>query len=647
MNFDLSQLLQGPVRELILNQVSNKFGLSHEQGGNLLTKGLSMVLGGMAQQAGSKDGASNLFDLIKNVSLEGNPLDVLAGKSNLAANSHLIDMAKNLLPSIFGSRADSIVDHLANSNNTTPMAVKGLLGALVPVVLAFFKNKIAGGLGLAGFASLLGEQTKKVAGNLDSSSLAALGFTGASFNDVLGNVAKVAGLGAAATGAATAAKATVAEEKKSGGLGKWLLGAAVLLAAFFGIKSCSDKQATTTTAAPANNTAAAPAPEAKPATNVEVAPKTVDGLGNLAWLKTDKDFTVSGTVNNEGVKTSILDAFKGLAGSLPLVDKLVVDANAPQSSFSNFAGLAGLFKDFPGVSGAFVDTTLNLLGQVESGEAKASLLDKAKAVLGNLFAINTDGVKVADPIAKLVDGLGNFGWAQTAKGLALSGTVNNDGVKASILDGFKGLNLPVLDELVVDANATQSNFTNFAGLAGLVKDFPGVKGSFADTVLNLVGQVSKGEEKVELAAKAKALLGDAFSINTDEVTIAQAVEAEEPAAEVIADMNAAKLNLDIVFNTGSADISPRYFNRLNAFAKHLIENNRSGEISGFTDNTGNAEANQKLSEARANAVRNYLLNQGVPADALNAVGYGQANPVADNGTAEGRAQNRRIEFNAR
>ena len=63
-----------------------------------------------------------------------------------------------------------------------------------------------------------------------------------------------------------------------------------------------------------------------------------------------------------------------------------------------------------------------------------------------------------------------------------------------------------------------------------------------------------------------------------------------------------------------------------------------------TDNTGNASANQKLSQARADAVARQLVDDGVGKDVLTAKGYGQDKPVADNGTEEGRAKNRRIEF---
>ncbi|MDD9893159.1 MAG: OmpA family protein [Gammaproteobacteria bacterium] len=68
------------------------------------------------------------------------------------------------------------------------------------------------------------------------------------------------------------------------------------------------------------------------------------------------------------------------------------------------------------------------------------------------------------------------------------------------------------------------------------------------------------------------------------------------------------------------------------------------EIAGHTDSTGSYAHNQVLSERRANAVRNQLINRGVEARRLTARGYGESNPVTGNNTAEGRAQNRRVEF---
>jgi OOP family OmpA-OmpF porin len=70
----------------------------------------------------------------------------------------------------------------------------------------------------------------------------------------------------------------------------------------------------------------------------------------------------------------------------------------------------------------------------------------------------------------------------------------------------------------------------------------------------------------------------------------------------------------------------------------------TGEVHGHTDSTGSAAHNQRLSERRANAVRDYFIKQGISGDRIRAKGFGETMPVASNDTAEGRALNRRVEL---
>lgn len=112
-------------------------------------------------------------------------------------------------------------------------------------------------------------------------------------------------------------------------------------------------------------------------------------------------------------------------------------------------------------------------------------------------------------------------------------------------------------------------------------------------------------------------------------------------------LEASKFNASAVqFVTGSATLTATARKELDKAARILNEQypQLKVEIGGHTDNTGKAESNQKLSEKRAASVIAYLVKKGIDVSRLTAVGFGQDQPVADNTTAAGRTQNRRVEF---
>jgi len=99
------------------------------------------------------------------------------------------------------------------------------------------------------------------------------------------------------------------------------------------------------------------------------------------------------------------------------------------------------------------------------------------------------------------------------------------------------------------------------------------------------------------------------------------------------------------FATGKAELLPVSFKILEATVKGLQKYDTVRvEISGHTDNVGGLEYNDKLSQDRADAVRNYLIKKGIAENRITAVGYGYSRPRADNKTEKGKAQNRRIEI---
>ena len=102
---------------------------------------------------------------------------------------------------------------------------------------------------------------------------------------------------------------------------------------------------------------------------------------------------------------------------------------------------------------------------------------------------------------------------------------------------------------------------------------------------------------------------------------------------------------DVLFDTGKYTLKqPAELALAKISGIVLSHPGLSLQIEGYTDSTGTAELNQKLSEQRANSVRDFLMKQGLGTDSMAAVGYGTNYPVAPNDTAAGRQQNRRVEL---
>jgi OOP family OmpA-OmpF porin len=106
-----------------------------------------------------------------------------------------------------------------------------------------------------------------------------------------------------------------------------------------------------------------------------------------------------------------------------------------------------------------------------------------------------------------------------------------------------------------------------------------------------------------------------------------------------------KLDMKINFDSGASTVKEEYLLSLQDYAEFLIQHPTVKlMIKGYTDNIGAEEVNQQLSQMRAEAVANVLTkNFGISKDRITAEGLGEADPVASNDTAEGRAMNRRIE----
>ena len=152
--------------------------------------------------------------------------------------------------------------------------------------------------------------------------------------------------------------------------------------------------------------------------------------------------------------------------------------------------------------------------------------------------------------------------------------------------------------------------------------------------VTLLGTVASDAVKTTRGDEAKAIYPSANVDNQLTVAAAPAAQAQD----VQCSDNVA---VAATFATGSANLTGQARKLLDAVVPCI---QGPFEVGGHTDNTGQAESNQKLSEARAASVAKYLASQGVDGKQLSTKGYGDTVPIGDNATPEGKAKNRRIEF---
>ncbi len=157
-----------------------------------------------------------------------------------------------------------------------------------------------------------------------------------------------------------------------------------------------------------------------------------------------------------------------------------------------------------------------------------------------------------------------------------------------------------------------------------------------------VGALVAGWKGAAIGAGVGALAGGSVGLYLDK----QAKELQK-VAETRRTENGVLVQMkgDILFDTGSAVLRPDAVDRLSQVGDILSRYSDDRiRVEGYTDSTGTSRANEELSQRRADAVRRVLLGRGVREAQITSLGMGETRPVADNGTAHGRAQNRRVEL---
>ncbi|WP_118182850.1 OmpA family protein [Paraburkholderia phosphatilytica] len=225
--------------------------------------------------------------------------------------------------------------------------------------------------------------------------------------------------------------------------------------------------------------------------------------------------------------------------------------------------------------------------------------------------------------------------------VVVSGKVPDEATKAAVLQKLRATYgaANVLDQIEVRDVATPPNWSsNVQQLLGpQLKQIRKGQLVIDGTSIDVKGEVGNEALRQQLVSNMANTLNPTYTIRNG-----LRVSASE---QGLLDQTLA--NRTIEFETGSATLTPQGRAILDQMAAVLTKmTTRTVEIIGHTDNAGNRAANIALSQARADAVKGYLVAKGISPQQLTTTGVGPDQPIASNDTTDGRARNRRIEFRA-
>ena len=248
--------------------------------------------------------------------------------------------------------------------------------------------------------------------------------------------------------------------------------------------------------------------------------------------------------------------------------------------------------------------------------------------------------------------------ATTMAPCSASGVVRDEDAKTSIIDALNAVfgADKVKSDIGVDKNATAASW-----LGNLRAGLEALKGANVDAIfegnkVNVGGAAMDNSARGKIIAALSSALGVGVTVGalTDKTAEAVAVANNRATTELaslrsgfgVKDLLFALNDSMVNFASDSADVPESMAPFLKTAAADLkqLKTGHVLEIAGYTDNTGDAALNLALSQKRAEAVREALIKYGADPDMLVAKGYGEADPVANNDTAEGRLKNRRIEY---
>jgi peptidoglycan-binding protein ArfA len=252
---------------------------------------------------------------------------------------------------------------------------------------------------------------------------------------------------------------------------------------------------------------------------------------------------------------------------------------------------------------------------------------------------------------------GNVGDPAGAMGFTVSGEVPDEATKTSLIQTLV-TTMPgakIVDELKIASGVTVPDIAGLGGVFSAAIGIPGFGLNLVGDTLTLTGTAPSEELKAAAESAAAATWPGVKVVNNIQVEAPSMPPAPPPGpvsgtgqggpcATLQADVTAL-LRTPINFSTDGFTLAPDSRQLVSQIADKLKAcPDVKVAVAGYTDSSGSDAINVPLSASRAKAVADGLVSDGVAADAVTSRGAGSADPVADNGTPEGRAQNRRVEI---
>ena len=237
----------------------------------------------------------------------------------------------------------------------------------------------------------------------------------------------------------------------------------------------------------------------------------------------------------------------------------------------------------------------------------------------------------------------------------LSGDMPSPEAKESMLAAVKegfGPDINIIDGVRINPDITSLDFSNAAAVFKAAASVPDFGLTVKGDTITLIGTAGSGGQQDAIEQAADAAWPNLNIVDTMGVGGPVTASAPPGPAPALGPGNTcAHLRTDvkasgpITFTTDGYALSPTAKQTLDQVADKLKAcPGANVTVNGYTDNTGNDAINNPLSTNRADAVADYLIARGVTRDHLTAKGLGAADPIADNGSPDGQAKNRRVEI---